>query len=253
MEKSTIKILYDLNQQFYQTFAHSFSNTRSRIQPGVRFLLRDLKLYPSILDLGCGNGELVLELVRQGFQGKYVGLDFSEPLLEIAQSRFEKSGFTPQFRPRYIRTNLLEEEWKPLIAEYEAECIVAFAVLHHIPSHAARLELLKRVREILSLNQGLDSSNRFYFSVWQFLNKEKQLKRIHPWSEIGLAEDQVEPNDYLLDWKEGGFGFRYVHYFTEEELSRLAREAGFSILKLFYSDGREGNLALYQIWEVKSE
>ena len=39
MQADTIHKLLDLNEQFYQTFALQFSQTRQRLQPGVTALL----------------------------------------------------------------------------------------------------------------------------------------------------------------------------------------------------------------------
>ena len=55
--------------------------------------------------------------------------------------------------------------------------------------------------------------------------------------------------EYLLDWRSGGYGFRYVHHFQEDELSQVAEEHGFRVKETFYSDGEGGRLSLYQIWE----
>jgi tRNA (uracil-5-)-methyltransferase TRM9 len=63
----------------------------------------------------------------------------------------------------------------------------------------------------------------------------------------------VDLGDYLLDWRADNMttqtGLRYVHLFSEMELSNLAQEVGFCVISQFYSDGRNGNLALYQEWE----
>jgi len=58
----------------------------------------------------------------------------------------------------------------------------------------------------------------------------------------------VDECDYLLDWRSGGTGLRYVHYFSEEELAKMAESSGFRVVETFYSDGKEGNLAIYQVW-----
>ncbi len=73
--------------------------------------------------------------------------------------------------------------------------------------------------------------------------------RIVPWSEIDIDESDVEMGDYLLDWRRGGYGLRYVHYFSEEELQELADNIGFLVSKTYYSDGEGGRLGLYQVWE----
>jgi hypothetical protein len=71
-----------------------------------------------------------------------------------------------------------------------------------------------------------------------------------PWSTAGIQPEAVDGGDVLLDWRAGDSpGVRYVHTFTEDSLYKLATKGGFSVVKSFYSDGKVGNLALYQIWE----
>jgi hypothetical protein len=99
----------------------------------------------------------------------------------------------------------------------------------------------------------LTPKGRFVHSNWQFLNSERLRKRVHPWEEIGLSDSEVDPGDYLLDWRRGGFGLRYVHHFSEKELTALAAETGFGVVETFYADGETGDLGLYQVWEIKDE
>ena len=98
----------------------------------------------------------------------------------------------------------------------------------------------------------LKSGGRFILSNWQFLNSEKLQSRILPWSRAGLSDEDVDDGDYLLDWRSGGEGLRYVHYFDSAELAGLAKETGFGIVEEFLSDGKSGNLALYQSWAAES-
>jgi hypothetical protein len=53
-----------------------------------------------------------------------------------------------------------------------------------------------------------------------------------------------------MDWRRDGEGIRYVHHFSEPELSALAEQAGFQVEETFYSDGETGTLGLYQIWRA---
>jgi 2-polyprenyl-3-methyl-5-hydroxy-6-metoxy-1,4-benzoquinol methylase len=123
------------------------------------------------------------------------------------------------------------------------DAITSFAVLHHIPSYEIRLGILRVVHQLLSDN------GRFFFSNWQFLNSEKLRARIKPWDVVAISESDVDAGDFLLDWRSGGEGLRYVHQFNETELSVLANAAGFLIKDIFYSDGEGGDLGLYQVWE----
>jgi hypothetical protein len=67
-----------------------------------------------------------------------------------------------------------------------------------------------------------------------------------------MSASEVDAGDYLLDWRSGGKGLRYVHQFDEKELGALAKESSFRIMDTFHSDGESGNLGLYQIWKPVS-
>ncbi|MFZ5808618.1 MAG: class I SAM-dependent methyltransferase [Chloroflexota bacterium] len=247
MQPSTIQKLLDLNHQFYQTFALPFSSTRLRLQPGVRKLIPCLLEARAILDLGCGNGELALSLFQAGFQGGYCGLDFSAALLEIANQRLLSEDEIHSRNVILKQTDISRESWVVGLELLTFDWVVAFAVLHHIPGEETRLRLLRQVADILRRGGG---SGGFIQSNWQFLNSARYRGRVVEWGQIGLSRDEVEEGDYLLDWREGGRGLRYVHHFSEGELAALAVQAGFRVVESFYSDGREGNLANYQVWEL---
>lgn len=256
MDKKIAAKLLQLNAEFYQTFAIQFSDTRQRIQPGVRQILDSIDPTARILDLGCGNGELARELAQRGFVGQYLGMDFSEALLNVAREGV--AGFSNY---RFIQGNLADSDWQSFMIGGELgiegralsairdqrssfDVIVSFAALHHLPGRELHLRILGTVRDLLTFN------GQFIHSNWQFLNSERLRKRVHSWEEIGLSDADVDPDDYLLDWRRGGFGLRYVHHFREEALNILAAETGFRVVETFYSDGETGDLGLYQVWEM---
>ena len=235
MNSSTAARLVALNRQFYDQFGDSFSATRGRLQPGVVRILKTLSGDESILDLGCGNGEFARQLAKRGHSAPYLGLDFSLPLLQAAESQSE--GFSATFREADL-TN--PQSFSLLTSPFSL--ITAFAVLHHIPGEEMRLNLLRTVHNLLTVD------GRFILSNWQFLNSEKLKARIQPWETVGLSSSEVDDGDYLLDWKRGGIGLRYAHHFSAEELSALAGRTGFRVTESFLSDGEGGRLGLYQTW-----
>lgn len=236
--------LLALNYEFYQKFGEVFSQTRQRLPPGVQRLLQRLKGEEAILDLGCGNGLLARALAERRHRGPYVGIDFSMPLLArhgdlpnhflFLQADLAGEGWESQARTALTRLTGLSDPAFSLIT--------AFAVLHHVPSEGLRLQVLRKAAALLAPD-GL-----FFHSEWQFLNSPKLAARQQPWQRIGLTADQVEPGDYLLDWRAGGEGLRYVHHFHEAELQALAEASHFVVLETFYSDGHNGRLGLYQVW-----
>ncbi len=46
---------------------------------------------PRVLDVGCGSGRIA-ELVLEAGARRYVGIDFSEPMLDLARTRLERFG-----------------------------------------------------------------------------------------------------------------------------------------------------------------
>lgn len=237
MEISTARQLIALNHRFYAQFGSQFSATRQRIQPGITNLLPRLSSAETILDLGCGNGEFARALSREGASGRYIGVDFSVPLL--ADARNQPGNLAVEF----LEADLTGTEWDQSFRGNQFSLITAFAVLHHIPGHEPRLEMLRKIKNLLT-RQG-----QFIHSNWQFLNSPKLTQRIQPWSSADLDASELDPGDYLLDWRAGGNGLRYAHHFSEQELLELAAETGFRITESFYSDGDGGRLGLYQIWE----
>ena len=240
MKPEIAQQLLALNRRFYTEFGSQFSATRGRIQPGVRRVLDSLKGDETILDLGCGNGELARTLARDGHRGAYLGLDFSLPLLAVAESVPE--GFSAEFREADLTQ--LSEITEQLSVPEGWSLMTAFAVLHHLPSQHLRLNLLQTVHSLLA------PGGRFIHSNWQFLNSPRLRLRVRKWHEAGLADEDVDDGDYLLDWRSGGTGLRYVKHFSEAELAELAEFSGFKVVETFYSDGKEGNLAIYQRWSV---
>ena len=240
MNANITKQLLELNRRFYTEYGQDFSATRGRLQTGVQGVIDTLGGDESILDLGCGNGRLARTLSRRGHQGAYLGLDFSLPLLSEAGS--EAFTFPAEFR----QADLAFDNWEDVIAGTARndgrDIVLAFAVLHHIPGDELRLNILRKVHELLK------PTGRFVHSNWQFLNSEKLKARIQAWASIGLRETDVDANDYLLDWRRGGQGLRYVHHFAESELAELAQASGFEVHEMFYSDGENKRLSIYQTW-----
>lgn len=235
MTPETVEKLIAINRTFYQDFALAFDATRQRLQPGVLRTLPWLCAGERVLDLGCGNGNLFQALAERGFTGEYLGLDFSQDLIDRAAAVTEGS------RAGFLARDLAGDWQAGIRGPFDR--ITAFAVLHHLPPPTAG-HLLAGCRRLLS------PAGELALSCWQFLESPEWRARIQPWEEAGLSADQVGPDDYLLDWRRGGRGLRYVHHYDEAELAVLAGKAGYSVRKSFYSDGAGGRLGLYLLLKI---
>ena len=238
MKSETAARILSLNHQFYQSFAEDFSETRQRLQPGVLQVVNRFPPGSSILDVGCGNGELVRELVKREFDCSYLGIDFSANLLKKANLDIPE-----KFPADFLELDLSKPSWSGIFPNTPFDIVVSFAVLHHIPGREGQINVFKNIRRHIS-DQGV-----FFLSNWQFLKSPRLRRRIIPFREVGFSEKDLDEGDFFLDWRRGGIGTRYIHHFSPDELYLLADESGFSIKESFYSDGKEGDLSLYQVWE----
>lgn len=99
---------------------------------------------------------------------------------------------------------------------------------------------------LTAVRRRLETEGRLAFSVWDLLAIPRLRQRIVAWDQVGLNAGDVAERDYLVDWRHGGHGLRYVHQFSAEELRSLAQVGGFRVVSEFRSDG---GLGLYQVWE----
>jgi SAM-dependent methyltransferase len=178
-------------------------------------------------------------LAAAGHHGRYVGLDSSQALLDQARHSVRHPSAA------FLLADLADSDWPSALADVDLqpmEWAFALAVLHHLPGEELRRRVASQVRAWLA------AGGRMVVSVWDFLASPRWTARVLTWETVNLGEDQVDPEDYLLDWREGGLGLRYVHHFTPESLQQLGASAGFEVLETYRSDGDGGRLGLYQVW-----
>ena len=241
MKPELVEKLLRLNQEFYATYAQSFAATRHSVQPGVKRLLPSIMQNDLVLDLGCGNGNLAELLKSEGFMGSYFGVDENAYFLDQAAAATQDAA-TGSYT--FIQGSLTTFEWVNLVDEADAIC--SFATLHHLPGTALHWQVFASVAAKLS-PKGL-----FFLSCWQVLGNQRLEKHLIPWNLPGNTAGSATETDLLLDWRADPgkpAKLRYVHHFSPAELQALGESQGLVLQDEFLSDGKEGNLALYQVWQ----
>lgn len=243
MNTETLNKLLKVNQDFYNGYAKSFSSSRYSIQPGIKKLFPQLLKAESILDLGCGNGNLAKVLNQEGFKGRYLGVDNSPALL--------KDGFAAIPESEKDRFNFqqidLAKDFNFLANDAPFDAIVSFAVIHHFPAQP----YLERFFSFAAKN--LQSEGFFAFSCWQVKNSSRHQNRVLPWSILEIDQKELSSDDLLLDWRADPKQaplYRYVHHYSEEVLDEAGNKSGLSKSMQYFSDGKEGDLALYHVWNI---
>lgn len=108
-------------------------------QPDLCEALDRLDVAPGLaLDLGCGTGELVLELARRGWQAW--GLDATLPAIELARAKARERGVDATF----VHGDALD--LKPLGQRYDLICDCG---LFHVIDDAEREAYVAQVRATL--------------------------------------------------------------------------------------------------------
>jgi len=233
--------LLALNRDFYATFAEHFAASRSVSDPALTSILPYLPSRARILDVGCGNGRLALLLDRERPGCRYVGVDGVAELIDEGRDQARELSHTEAV---FRVLDIAESGWTgqlPGVEGADFDCVVALAVLHHIPGFDLRARILRDMAGVLS------PEGYVVLSTWRFLAHERMRRKIVDWGEVGIDGSDLDPGDYLLDWKRGGRGVRYCHMIDEAEVEELAAAAGLVVRETFRAGGREGDLSLFAV------
>lgn len=244
MNDETIEKLLALNRRFYASFAEHFAASRSVSDPALTSILPYLPYDATILDVGCGNGRLALLLNQERPGSTYVGVDAIPALIEEARVQ---AGQLRQTDTTFHVADVARPDWTDDLPQGAFDCVVMLAVLHHVPDFDLRARVLRAAASVLK------PRGYVILSTWRFLAHERMRRKIVDWDEVSVDEGQLEPGDYLLDWKRGGRGLRYCHVVDEEEVERLAAASGFVVCETFRAGGREGDLSLFAVLDRREE
>jgi SAM-dependent methyltransferase len=234
----TIERLLALNENFYSTFAEHFAASRSVSDPALTSILPYLPHRARVLDVGCGNGRLALLLDRERPGSAYVGVDVVPELVDEARAQTDRPSRT---EVTFRVLDITGPSWTEALPGAPFDCVVALAVLHHLPSFDLRARVLRGIGALL------EPDGHVIVSTWQFLARERMRRKIVDWQRVDIDVAELDPGDCLLDWRRGGRGLRYCHLVDDEELQRLAAASGLVVRETFRAGGREGDLSLFAI------
>lgn len=198
MTCATVRALCQLNTEFYERNAASFSQTRTAPWEGWRRCMAacgfddsdgaapgqsmDTQIADSVLDIACGNlrFEMFLANAYPHIDWSFFAVDNCEPLVASGQEDIAKK---VHFTCEDIVSNLLEglpaaepANTLALAAATPFDLVVSFGFLHHIPSFDLRRQFL-----LEALSQ-VKPGGYLVVSFWQFLNdpaKRAKIEQTH--------------------------------------------------------------------------
>ena len=234
------KILSDIGKG-YDLISDKFSSTRAFMWRDLEFVRDMVKPGDRVLDFGCGNGRLAGFLgfgrnepaFAKASAGKYVGIDISGKLIEIAKQKYssEKTKFVKLAAASKRSDRAANKEsgrttWQLPFPDNHFDIIFSIAVFHHFPSKEYALQVAKE------LNRVLKPRGKIVITVWN-LWQERFLRS-------GLKNEKGWKEMYI-PFKSGDKEFkRYHHPFRMSELKELFEQAGFNTLET-----KEGRNLLY--------
>ena len=92
-----------------------------------------------ILDAGCGAGDVLIELARACPEAKMVGIDLSEPLLDVARAAAQSAGVAERvsFETGNVQAMPFEDD--------SFDVVVSLNMLHYVEDPVAMLNEIERV------------------------------------------------------------------------------------------------------------
>ncbi len=184
---------------------------RHFVQPGL------------VIDLGCGTGRSLVPLARRGFRG--LGVDLSLPMLGVLGQKADLERL-PIWR---LCANLVELDClRDASADY-ALCL--FSTLGMIRGCDNRRRVVLHAWRVLRPG-GLFvlHVHNFWYNLFSGAGRAWLVR--HGWE--CLTRRDVHRGDKFFDYR--GIPRMYLHTFTERELRRLVRQAGFRLDELIRLD-----------------
>jgi len=128
-----------------------------RARPGLH-ARRDVALQvvdsyerPRVLDVGCGSGRVAEEVLEHG-AGAYVGVDFSEPMLDLSRERLARFD---------VPVDLVLGDFRHVELEGAFDVVLGLGLFDYLPDAEP---FLRRMREVCSENGTVVAS----FPAWHW-------------------------------------------------------------------------------------
>ncbi len=165
-------------------------------------------------DFGCGTGRNTVVLA---VDNDVVGLDISWNMIKILKKKSYRVKRSHKIYPIVASMNMLP------FRDNVFKAVTMFAALHNIPYIENRRKVLSEVWRVCKNNGVL------LITVWRLLYPKNLLRSLIHWIRYNK-----EFGDALIVWRKKDMKiYRFYHFFTGKELSKLIRHQKFSLIRIF--------------------
>ncbi len=215
-----------LVREGYNRIGSEYAATRNRSWPSGE-CIQDWMQYNitsgmTIVDIGCGAGQLVEVLHKTGKNVNYIGVDISSALLAEAWNAFGSQYHN-------VSCKWQESDMETLELDSESCDVICFiASLHHIPSTQSRNKIIQQAYNWLKPGGYICSANWYTWTriFWKKFHLCRQAI-LHPFRVFIKG-------DIFIPWKNKGgevLASRYIHSFRKNELKDILNKNGFKIVQ----------------------
>ncbi|NMC36389.1 methyltransferase domain-containing protein [Candidatus Beckwithbacteria bacterium] len=215
----------------YNTIGLHFAETRKkRLWPEILPFVAQVKPGMRVLDVGCGSGRLLTEL--GGKKIYYLGIDFSQVLIDQAKKRFPKRRFL-------VRDITTSDGWKN-IGQFDA--VFCLGVFHHIPDRNRQHEVMKQIFKHTK------ADGFAVFSIWNLW--QTRFWKYH----FNQLSKKLQYNDFSFVWVPYSVSdgqktvkrvWRFCKAFFPGEFLRLVKQTGFSLDTFYFAAKGQIRLSIF--------
>ena len=232
MDKEYAEYLLEETKKNYNQTAESYTRTRAFVPEDIKSMAEFTQDGDRVLDSGCASGRLFGVLKDRNVD--YLGVDFSERLISIAQKTYPETKFQV--------ANILNLP----VPENYFDKVYSISVIHNIPSKDFQLQYLKESKRVLR------PGGMLILRVWDFWKRKTFPALFLKYTFLKIfGKSKLDLKDVFLPWKDSNGKIlvsRYFHAFAKKEIENLVKEAGFSIKKIWRA-GEDPRSNIYLIAE----
>lgn len=279
MNRKTIEQLIAITNDFYQSQASSFSETRQSAWLGWQRCADVARTWGlvdgasgapvRVFDLACGNlrFEAFLQQTFPATAFEFWPVDACDALvadacvdadavhyqqLDITRALLEECGvLSGDSRVDDGNAGRMAARVSARMEAPACDIAVAFGFLHHLPTVSLRVQVLQTLVDKTRIGGVIA------VSFWCFMRDAGLAARAHEVHAQALAAcavdaSELDEGDFLLGWKHTPGAYRYCHSFCDAEIDALVDALGerVHVLDRFDADGRSGNLNTYVVLQV---